>query len=212
MKWQAIWLVLWAISGLAQQGQVVLHDHSETAAVLGFTYNTSYKDVNCAGFISRDRIGVGRTIQGGTSSPESDHFTAKNTVFLAGSGYEVGERYAVVRDIRNPNRDDYLSRNNKQMNQLGHLYAELGHVRIDRIENGYAIATVEASCQPIAAGDVLIPFHDKGSFTALPRTTPFQVFGVALPRRYGTIVMASEFDTSLGCIRSSTSILAPELG
>ena len=42
--------------------------------------------------------------------PRSDHFTAKETVFLAGSGYEVGERYAVIRDVRNPNRDDYLSR------------------------------------------------------------------------------------------------------
>lgn len=198
MKWQAILLVLWAMAGLAQQDNPVLHDRSEAATVLGFTYNTSYKDVNCAGFISRDRLGVGRTIQGGSRSPEADHFTAKETVFLAGSGYEVGERYAVVRDVRNPNRDDYLSRNAKQLNQLGHLYAELGHVRIDRLENGYAIATVEASCQPIATGDVLIPFHDKGTFTAVPRTTPFQVFGVDLPRRNGRILMASEFDSLFG--------------
>ena len=44
----------------------------------------------------------------------------------------------------------------------------------------------------------MVPFHDKGSFAAQPRTTPFQVFGVALPRRHGTIVMASEFDYIFG--------------
>ncbi len=61
--------------------------------------------------------------------------------------------------VRDPNRYEYFAGQNKQLNRLGHLYAELGHVRIDRIENGYAVATIEASCQPIVAGDLVIPFR-----------------------------------------------------
>ena len=86
-------LLLWAIAGVAQQKLPASHlvDRREAASVLGFSYETSYKDVNCAGFISRERLAVGRTIQGGSRSPEADHFTANDTVFLAGSGYEVGD-------------------------------------------------------------------------------------------------------------------------
>lgn len=196
MKWPALLLVLcWVSVGAAQENLPASQPVGKSgASVLGFRYKTSYKDVYCAGFISREHVATGRTVQGGSRSPEADHFTKKDIVFLAGSGYEVGERYAVIRDIRDPNRYEYFTGQNKQLDRLGHLYAELGHLKIDRIEHGYAIATIEESCQPIVAGDVVVPFRDKGSFAAEPRTTPFQVFGVALPRRHGTIVMSNEFD------------------
>ena len=200
MKWQVMVLLLWASAGVAQQNLPAprLADHREAASVFGFSYQTSYKDVNCAGFISRERLAVGRTIQGGTHSPEVDHFTANDTVFLAGSGYEVGGLYSVLRELRDPNRYEYIAGQNKRLAHLGHLYAELGHLKIDHLENGYAVAKIEVSCQPIAVGDVVVPFQDKGTFSAQPRTIPFQVFGVALPRRHGTIVMASDFDYIFG--------------
>ena len=196
MKWQVMVLLLWASAGVAQQNLPAprLAGRTEAPSVFGFSYQTSYKDVNCGGFISHERLAVGRTIQGGRHSPEADHFTASDTVFLAGSGYEVGGLYSVIRELRDPNRYEYFAGQNKRLAQLGHLYAELGHLRIDHIENGYAVAKIEASCQPIVVGDVVVPFQDKGSFSAQPRTMPFQVFGVALPRRYGMIVMGSEFD------------------
>ncbi len=200
MRWQAILLVLWASVGVAQQNLPAAQSAGSSGAgsVLGFSYQTSYKDVYCAGFISRERFRTGRVIQGGSRSPEMSHFTAKETVFLAGSGYEVGSRYAVVRDIRDPNRYEYFKGQNKQLDRLGHLYAELGQLRIDRIENGYALATIEASCQPIIPGDMVLPFRDKGSFAVQPRTMPFQVFGVTLPRRHGMIVMSNELDYIFG--------------
>jgi hypothetical protein len=187
MKWRALLLVLcWVSVGVAQQNLPASPSvgSSKALSVLGFGYKTSYKDVYCAGFISRERFHTGRTVQGGSRSPEVDHFTAKDTVFLAGSGYEVGNRY--------------FKGQNRHLNRLGHLYAELGQLRIDGVENGYAVATIETSCQPIVAGDVVIPLRDKGSFAAEPRTTPFQVFGVALPRRHGTIIMSAEFDANFG--------------
>ncbi len=201
MKWRALLLVLcWVSAGAAQQNLPVSQSvgSSKAVSVLGFRYKTSYKDVYCAGFISREHFASGRAVQGGSRSPEEDHFTARDTIFLAGSAYEVGNRYAIIRDVRDPNRYEYFKGQNKQLNRLGHLYAELGQLRIDGIENGYALATIETSCQPIVAGDMVIPFRDKGSFTAEPRTTPFQVFGVALPRRHGTIIMSAEFDNNFG--------------
>jgi len=200
MKWQAILLVLWVSAGVAQQSLPASQsfDSSGAVSVLGFSYKTSYKDVYCAGFISRERFAAGRAVQGGGRSPEVNHFTTKETVFLSGSGYEVGDRYAIVRDVRDPNRYEYFAGQNKQLDRLGHLYAELGSLRIDRLVNGYAVATIEESCQPIVAGDMVIPFLDKGSFAVQPRTMPFQVFGVALPRRHGTIVMSNEFDYIFG--------------
>ncbi len=200
MRWQAILLVLWVSVGVAQQNLPASQsvDSSGTVSVLGFGYQTSYKDVYCAGFISHERFATGRAVQGGSRSPEVSHFTAKETVFLSGSGYEVGSHYAIIRDVRDPNRYEYFAGQNRQLDRLGHLYAELGRLRIDRLENGYAIATIEESCQPIVAGDMVIPFRDKGSFSVQPRTMPFQVFGVALPRRHGAIVMSSDFDYVFG--------------
>ena len=199
MKWQVILLVLAASVGVTQQNLLAEQPAApEGASVYGFRYQTSYKDTNCAGFISRERFALGRAIQGGRLSPEVDHFTAKDSVFLAGSGYQVGDHYAVIRELRDPNRYEYVAGQNRRLERLGHLYAELGQLRIDRIENGFAIATIEVSCQPMVPGDVVIPFHDKGSFSAQPRSTPFQVFGVPLPRPYGRIVMGSELDYFFG--------------
>lgn len=193
MKWKAILLVLWAGAAVAQQPVSNQRDAS-----YGFSYQTSYRDVYCAGFISHERFNTARAIQGGAQSPEEINFTLHETVFLAGSGYEPGERYTVLRDARDMNRYEYLAGQNRRVDRLGRVYFELGEVRVERIVNGYAVARIENICQPMVPGDIVVPYHEKGNFTVEPRSTPYQIFGVPLERPHGSIVMSKDFDFFFG--------------
>jgi len=204
MKRLAMLLLLCVAPVMAQQASETslgAAGVSSSTSLLGYSYVPTYKDIYCAGFISREHFDDRNHIVGGRLSPEVVHFGLNETVFLAGSHYRVGEKYAIIRDLHDPNRYELYTGQDKDVSQLGHQYAELGHVRILSLENGYAIAKIEASCEPMVPGDVAIPFRDKAEIVVQPRTTPFPVFGVPLPKHFGRIVMSNEFDYMLGTLK-----------
>ncbi|MGA2990396.1 MAG: hypothetical protein ABSD88_07960 [Candidatus Korobacteraceae bacterium] len=190
-------LIVYALTGMAQQG-VPDPAGRQRAVLLGHRYVASYKDIYCAGFVTREQFPRGNFVVGGRSSPEVTHFGRNETVFLAGSDYEPGRRYAIIRDVRDPNRYEFYKGQNKALEQLGQLYAEVGYVTVKSIEDKYAVAVVDVSCQPLIPGDIVIAARDKGSLVVEPRSFPFSVFGVPLPKQHGHIVMSSDFDYMSG--------------
>jgi len=209
MRKLALLLLLCANSGLAQQG-VIPADAKvsalgqprpavrEATVPLGYRYVASYKDLYCAGFATHERFAPGNMVAGGRSSPEQTRFGIHEMVFLAGSGYEPGRKYAVIRDVRDRNRYEFYAGQNKALDRLGRLYAEIGQVTVTLIENGYAVATVDQACEPLVPGDTIIPIRDKGTLVIEPRSSPFPVYGIPLPPRHGRIIMASDFDYFVG--------------
>lgn len=198
MKWIAMLLALCASGVMAQVSSPEAQQFGDRPAAFDKQYVASYKDIYCAGFVSHERFNAANHVVGGRRSPESIHFSLNETVFLAGSGYRVGEKYAVIRDLQDENRNGLYPNQHKEFVRLGHTYAELGHVRVTSLENGYAIATIEASCQSIVPGDVVIPFRDRGSLVVPLRSIVFPVFGVPTPARHGHIVASSDFDNIFG--------------
>lgn len=198
MKWLAMLLALCAGGAMAQAPSPDAQSFEHTPASSGTQYVASYKDVYCAGFISREQFSSRNHVVGGRRSPEVIEFSLNEIVFLAGSGYQVGEKYEVIRDLRDQNRNGLYPNQHKEVARLGHMYAELGHVRVTGVENGYAIASIEASCQAITPGDVVIPFREKDSLVVPLRTIPFPIFGVPVPARHGHIVASSDFDNIFG--------------
>src|SRR5580704_13846634 len=118
-------------------------------------------------------------------------------VYLAGKGYQVGQKYAVVRELRDPNRYEIFTGQHALLKTMGQPYSELARVRIIDTRNKMAIAEIEMSCDPVNPGDYVIPYVEKPT----PAFHPPLRFDRFLPsngKTTGRIVMAKDFDSEIG--------------
>ena len=157
----------------------------------------TYSDLNCAGFISKENYNAGNYLVAGLESPATTQFGQGDTIFLTGSGYEEGKRYSIIRPLRDPNRNPAFVGQREAILATGRPYQELGHVLVNSVRGGTAIAKVEFSCTSMVAGDLAVPYVEKQPVHYRPQATfvrfPTQPGGVT-----GRIVMAKEFDVLVG--------------
>ncbi len=60
-------------------------------------------DLDCAGFISKNRIRHANYITGGLEIPTDTKFVNGEIVYLAGTSYQIGQLYTIVRELRDVN-------------------------------------------------------------------------------------------------------------
>jgi len=152
----------------------------------------TYTDLNCAGFISKETYNRGNYILSGSESPAATQFTIGDTIFLEGSGYTEGERYSVLRELRDPNRNSAFPGQSTAIAALGQPFQELGHVKVVAMRGKTAIAKIEFSCTAMVAGDLIVPYAEKQSMQY--HDAPFEQFPAGAGSVNGRIVMAKEFD------------------
>lgn len=154
-------------------------------------------DLYCAGFISKERVPDANYVNGGLETPSTTKFTNGEIVYLAGTGYQQGQEYTIVRELRDVNEYELYPGQRKALSSVGHPYSEVGRVRILDTRGHSAIAQVEFSCDPVNPGDVVIPFAEKQpiSFHA-PKS--FDRFAPANGKSRGTILLGKDFDGILG--------------
>ena len=169
-----------------------------TVSVPFVRYQTpTQADIYCAGFISKDRIPDANYVNGGLQTPTATKFEIGEIVFLAGTGYQAGQLYSIVRELRDVNQYEIYSGMRKMLAQIGHPYGEIGRVRVLDTRNHTAIAQVEFSCDPINPGDVAMPFVEKEPVT-FHVPGHFDRFAPANGKLTGRIVLGKDFDTVLG--------------
>jgi len=154
-------------------------------------------DIYCAGFLTKDRIPDANYVNGGLQTPTSTKFENGELVFLAGSGYQAGQLYSIVREMRDVNEYEIYPGQRKVLAAAGRPYGEIGRVRIVDTRNHSAIAQVEFSCDPINPGDVAVPFVEKPP-VAFHVPGHFDRFAPANGKLTGRIVLGKDFDGVLG--------------
>ena len=65
--------------------------------------NPTNADVYCGGFVSKDVVPNANFVSGGLESPNTTKYANNDLVFLAGHGYQTGQQYEIVRELRDPN-------------------------------------------------------------------------------------------------------------
>jgi len=154
-------------------------------------------DLYCAGFISKERLPNANYVNGGLNTPTSTKFVNGEIVYLAGGGYQVGQLYSIIREVRDINQYEMYPGQRKFLASVGHPYAEIGRVRVVDLRSHSAIAQVEFSCDPINPGDVAVPFADK-SAVAFHVPGRFDRFAPPNGKLSGRIVLGKDFDSVLG--------------
>jgi hypothetical protein len=154
-------------------------------------------DIYCAGFITKNRIPDANYVNGGMETPTSTKFEIGELIYLAGSGYQAGQLYSIVREIRDVNEYEIYPGQRKILGAVGHPYGEIGRVRVVDTRSHSAIAQVEFSCDPINPGDVAMPFVEKPP-VSFHVPGHFDRFAPANGKLTGRIVLGKDFDGFLG--------------
>jgi hypothetical protein len=118
-------------------------------------------------------------------------------VYLAGTGYQAGQLYSIIRELRDVNEYELYPGQRKLLAATGRPYGEIGRVRVVDTRGHSAIAKVEFSCDPINPGDVAVPFVEKpqGTFHVPGH---FDRFAPANGKLSGRVVLGKDFDGELG--------------
>jgi hypothetical protein len=140
-------------------------------------------DIYCAGFITKDRIPDANYVNGGLQTPTATKFEIGELVYLAGSGYQAGQLYSVVREIRDVNEYEIYPGQRKVLAAAGRPYGEIGRVRV-----------VDTRINP---GDVVVPFVERPP-VAFHVPGHFDRFAPANGKLTGRIVLGKDFDSELG--------------
>lgn len=154
-------------------------------------------DLYCAGFINKERLPDANYVNGGLQSPTSTKFEIGELVYLAGTGYQAGQLYSIIRELNDVNEYEIYPGQRKLLKAAGHPYGEIGRVRVLDTRNHSAVAQVVYSCDPINPGDVAVPFVEK---PPVPFHMPghFDRFAPSNNKLSGRIVLGKDFDDIVG--------------
>jgi len=208
MKKTGLLLLLVASLACAQSSPVVTSTMAATPGPNGTVDTTvsvpfvryqtpTAADIYCAGFISKDRVPNANYVNGGLQTPSSTKFEIGEIVYLAGTGYQAGQLYSIVRELRDVNEYEIYPGMRKLLATVGHPYGEVGRVRVIDTRSHSAIAQVEFSCDPINPGDVAVPFVEKPPVT-FHVPGHFDRFAPPNGKLSGRVVLGKDFDGVLG--------------
>ena len=192
-------LLLVVLTAIAASAQEPLGDlaHSNRTNMVEKEFLPTYSDLNCAGFISNEKYNPGNYLMAGAESPAATQFGQRDTVFLEGSGYAAGQRYSILRALKDPNRYPPYIGQRLEISKAGQPYQEMGHVLVTAIRGNKAIATVEFNCTPMVAGDLVVPFIEKEP-VHFRKAGAFERFPTETASITGQIMLAKDFDVVVG--------------
>jgi hypothetical protein len=199
MKKTGLLLLLLATIAAAQQATPDASGIIGTPVTVPFVrYMTpTAADVYCAGFVTQQHVANANYVTGGLQTPGTTKFTNLEAVYLAGGGYQVGQLYTILRELRDVNEYEFYAGQKKLVAAMGQPYAEVGRVRVVDTRSHSAIANVEFSCDPINPGDIAVPFVEKQPI-AFRAPSHFDRFAPANGKLSGRIVLGKDFDGFLG--------------
>jgi hypothetical protein len=154
-------------------------------------------DLACAGFISKQLVPNANFVAGDLYTPSVTKNSNGEVVYLTGKGYEVGQKYTIVRELRDPNRYEIFAGQHTLLKTMGQPYSELARVRIIDTRSKMAIAEIEMSCDPVNPGDYVVPYVEKPAITFHPPLR-FDRFLPSRGKLTGRIAMAKDFDSEIG--------------
>jgi hypothetical protein len=202
-------LLLLAVSAYAQQADSTPMATADDQAAPQGTLATSVTfpmervqtptnaDLYCAGFVTKQLEPNANFVAGGLNTPNTTKFANGDVIYLAGTGYQAGQQYSLLRELTNPSKYELYPGQDKMLKSFGQPYAEMGRVRIVDVRSKMAIAQIEFSCDPVNPGDIAVPFVEK---TAIGFHPPqhFDRFEPASSKLSGRIVLAKDFDSTMG--------------
>ncbi|HEY3767418.1 MAG TPA: hypothetical protein VGN44_01990, partial [Candidatus Angelobacter sp.] len=154
-------------------------------------------DMYCSGFITTEKVSDKLFVAAGHNSPDQTRYAgASDVIFIHGQGMKEGERYQIVRHVKDTNHYEIYHGQKSAVHNAGEPYFELAIVKVIDVQKNTAIAAFELNCADVMPGDVAIPLVER---EAPPfRKVSLDRYAPPSGKPVGRIVMAQEFDAYLG--------------
>jgi hypothetical protein len=154
-------------------------------------------DMYCSGYITTESVPDRIYVAAGHNSPDQSRFAGvSDTVFLHGTGIKQGERYQIVRQVKDTNHYEIFRGQRSAVRNAGKPYFELAIVRVTDVQKDTAVAAFDLSCADVMPGDIAIPLVERD---APPfRNVVLDRYAPPSGQPQGRIIMAKEFDSFLG--------------
>jgi len=154
-------------------------------------------DMYCSGFITTEKVPDKIFVAAGHNTPDQSRYAGKSDViFLHGPGLKEGERYQIVRHVRDTNHYEIYHGQKAAVHDHGEPYFEMAIVQVNEVQKDTGIATFELSCADVMPGDIAIPLVER---EAPPfRKVSLERYAPPSGKPQGRILMAKEFDSYLG--------------
>lgn len=161
----------------------------------------SRSQADCSGFIAGTKVPRDIYVLDGADNDyhlSMRQFREGGFVFLRSSkGINVGAEYALVRPANELFRTAWYGGQHWSMHALGHVYEDVGRVKVTRVTPVGAVAEVAFACGPVNRGDIAMPYQAR----AIPEYTPRKEFDRFAPpsgKRWGVITAATNDAGILG--------------
>lgn len=158
-------------------------------------------DMYCSGFISATPVSRNSYVAAGWEHPFQTHYSDKESdyIYLTGGSYEPGQRYHILRAVREDIRFEAYKGQFAEVRKTGQPYAEVGRVRVVEVQKGIGISVVEFACDPILTGDLAIPWQER-EVPKYRHDIPLNRFAQPNGKLTGRIVMGKDFDVLSGML------------
>jgi outer membrane protein OmpA-like peptidoglycan-associated protein len=169
----------------------------EHAANLDVGNTPTRSDMYCSGFLTNEKVPDKLFVAGGHNSPDQTRFAAAiDTIFIHGQGIKEGDRYQIVREVKDTNHYEIFPGQRSALRNAGVPYLELAIVKVTDVQKSTGVANFELSCADVMPGDLAIPLVER---EAPPfRKVTLDRYAPPAGKPQGRIVMAKEFDSYLG--------------
>jgi hypothetical protein len=153
----------------------------------------SYSQRYCAGFVTHAALPRTNFILGSKESPQETSFSGRSVLMLAGPGLLEGERYSILRQIDDPNRETSTPEQRSKLAKLGALYEDIGWLTVHSVMKGATVASFDFSCDTAQRGDIIVPFQERPALAVRTVDGPVDSFRERSNEPKGRILGGRDF-------------------
>jgi hypothetical protein len=161
-------------------------------------YTPSYSQLYCSGFVTARAIPRTNFVLGSKDSPHADTFPGHTQLFLDGPGLVEGQRYSLLRQIKDPDRETSSPELRARFEKLGALYQELGWVTVHSVIQGVTVASFDFACDAALRGDIVVPYEEKLPIAYRTVEEPVEAFRASSSAVKGHVLASKDFVGLLG--------------
>jgi len=157
-------------------------------------------DVYCSGVVTDQPVPKDMYLISGEDSGAKNTFGPEDPVYInrgADQGVRLGDQYEVIRAVRDMGRIKWFKYQPELSRAMGTTYADIGRLRVIRVQAKTSTAESTVSCDLMQRGDIIRPFQAR-PIPALHNNLKFDPFAPPSGKKMAMVVTTKNFGTVSG--------------